>query len=145
MNGGQQEPQLPKKGAREIPARVDLSGLMHLGLDSDSASMAGGETDHSGPIQFTPPSLEELAEHFPDLEILECIGRGWPVGRRCRNRPFEPAARNWAARGQDPGEECQCYRKIEHNRLRHDVLHRLLFALHPDTILHSTVKRFIYL
>ncbi len=69
----------------------------------------------------------------------------WPVGRRCRNRPFEPAARNWAARGQDAGEECHCYRKIEHNRLRHDVLHRLLFALHPDTILHSTVKRFIYL
>ena len=39
-------------------------------------SFPSGEAESAGEAPFVPPKPEELAAHFPDLEILEFIGRG---------------------------------------------------------------------
>lgn len=48
--------------------------LLKWGLESQS----GGGEGESQPAaaDYTPPTPEELAAHFPDLEILEFVGRG---------------------------------------------------------------------
>ena len=45
---------------------------------SEGASQAGAESASAGPFdaRYTPPVPADLAPHFPDLEILELIGRG---------------------------------------------------------------------
>ncbi len=45
---------------------------------TDSVSQAGSESGSTGAFdaQFVPPTPAELAPHFPDLEILELVGRG---------------------------------------------------------------------
>ena len=43
-----------------------------MAMNFDSQTMPEGEA--SSPVP--PLSPEELAEHFPQFEILECLGRG---------------------------------------------------------------------
>ncbi len=54
--------------------------LMKLGLPSDLSpdeTAPGPLQSPSGvPVGFTPPSVQGLAEQFPNLEILELLGAG---------------------------------------------------------------------
>ena len=45
---------------------------------TDSVSQAGSESASASAFdaQYVPPTPAELAPHFPDLEILELVGRG---------------------------------------------------------------------
>jgi serine/threonine protein kinase len=45
--------------------------MMKVGMDTRS-----GEGDPGAPKPKPAPSLAELAKHFPQLEILECLGCG---------------------------------------------------------------------
>src|ERR1035437_6675901 len=47
--------------------------LLKAGLQAETQLTPG---DPAKPPPFAPPKPEELARHFPQLEILELIGRG---------------------------------------------------------------------
>ena len=49
--------------------------LLKAGLQTD-AQPSAGDPAQPKPPPFVPPRPEELAQHFPQLEILELIGRG---------------------------------------------------------------------
>jgi len=49
--------------------------LLKAGLQTD-AQPGAGDPAQPKPPPFVPPSPQELAPHFPQLEILELIGRG---------------------------------------------------------------------
>ena len=49
--------------------------LLKAGLQTDAQPNAG-DPSQPKPPPFVPPKPEELAPHFPQLEILELIGRG---------------------------------------------------------------------
>ena len=74
MSPSQPDHQHPENPADRL-AGLDPSGMMKLGLDMESDPIAEADTSGSGRSQFVPPTTEELGEHFPELEILECIGR----------------------------------------------------------------------
>ncbi|WP_339747627.1 serine/threonine-protein kinase [uncultured Rubinisphaera sp.] len=53
--------------------------LMKLGLESWTASRAADPANtptQLSPGRFVPPTIEELQPHFPQLELLELIGKG---------------------------------------------------------------------
>ncbi len=53
--------------------------LMKLGLESWTASRAVNPANtptQLTPGRFVPPTIEELQPHFPQLELLELIGKG---------------------------------------------------------------------
>ena len=47
--------------------------LLKRGLETQTG---GGEASQPGSAAYVPPTPEELSPHFPDLEILELVGRG---------------------------------------------------------------------
>ena len=65
---------------RPVPSSA-LQGLCPecmLQLGAASNTEAAGETGPHGArtVPPPPPKPEEIAKHFPHLEILECLGRG---------------------------------------------------------------------
>src|SRR5688572_18212687 len=71
----------PKCGsslAADLPAGLCPKCLLQGGLASEAAAEKGyGETAPSpGAAGFTPPTVEELAKSFPQLEILALLGQG---------------------------------------------------------------------
>lgn len=74
-------PACPRCGAAlaaDAPQGLCPTCLLQQGIDSQStggAAASGESADHESG-RFTPPSPTELAEHFPQLEILELMGAG---------------------------------------------------------------------
>ena len=74
----------PQCGAEvpgDAPQGLCPACMLKAGLgtqQADSVSQAGLESaaPSSFDAQFVPPTPAELAPHFPDLEILELVGRG---------------------------------------------------------------------
>ncbi len=67
------DPECPRCGAKvaaDAPEGLCVRCLAKLNLTADSV-LSGAEAQ---PIE--PPSLEEIAPHFPHLEVLACLGRG---------------------------------------------------------------------
>ncbi len=64
---------LPANAPQGLCAECLLKAGLGTGVDigPDTQSRSGG-----GPAGFVPPSIEDLARHFPQLEILELLGRG---------------------------------------------------------------------
>jgi hypothetical protein len=62
----------------DAPEGLCPNCLIHAGLQSDGGSQTGAPA--TGPASaaesFVPPLPAELAAHFPELEILELVGRG---------------------------------------------------------------------
>ena len=59
------------------PAGICPSCLMQAGLES--LEEFGSPAETSGVVRnsrFEPPAPEQLAQHFPQLEILELLGQG---------------------------------------------------------------------
>ncbi|WP_406695197.1 protein kinase [Singulisphaera sp. Ch08] len=66
-------PECPRCGAKvatDAPEGLCIRCLANLNLTADSV-LTGAEASRS-----EPPSLEEIATHFPQLEVLACLGRG---------------------------------------------------------------------
>src|SRR3954452_23606153 len=66
-------PECPRCGAKvaaDAPEGLCVRCLANLNLTADSV-LTGAEA-----LRSEPPSLEEIAPHFPQLEILSCLGRG---------------------------------------------------------------------
>ncbi len=66
-------PECPRCGAKvaaDAPEGLCVRCLAKLNLTADSV-FSGAEAQ-----QLEPPSLEEIAPHFPQLEVLACLGRG---------------------------------------------------------------------
>ena len=66
-------PECPRCGAKvaaDAPEGLCVRCLAKLNLTADSV-LTGAEAPRS-----EPPSLEEIAPHFPQLEVLACLGRG---------------------------------------------------------------------
>ena len=66
-------PQCPRCGATvaaDAPEGLCVRCLARLNLTADSV-LTGAEA-----LRSEPPSLEEIAPHFPQLEVLACLGRG---------------------------------------------------------------------
>jgi predicted Ser/Thr protein kinase len=59
----------------DAPQGVCPKCLLGLGFGDRGASSQGATAEHSGG-RFSPPSPEELAPWFPQLEILELLGHG---------------------------------------------------------------------
>ncbi|MBC8094760.1 MAG: protein kinase [Akkermansiaceae bacterium] len=73
-----QQPACPQCGAplpASAPARLCPRCLMAMNLATQTA-FTGEDAEASASQKSPPPSLEEIARHFPNLEILECLGRG---------------------------------------------------------------------
>ena len=60
--------------AADVPRGLCPACLLKRGLETQSA--AGTGVSAPGTLQSPPPTPAELAPYFPDLEILELIGRG---------------------------------------------------------------------
>ena len=72
-----EENRCPQCGAvlpAHVPQGICPGCLLKRGLESQTAASQEG----SGPAeaQYVPPTPAELAPYFPDLEILELVGRG---------------------------------------------------------------------
>ena len=66
-------PECPRCGAKvaaDAPEGLCVRCLAKLNLTADSV-LTGAEAPRS-----EPPSLGEIAPHFPQLEVLACLGRG---------------------------------------------------------------------
>src|SRR5580658_10773692 len=66
-------PECPRCGANvgaDAPEGLCVRCLANLNLTADSA-LTGTDV-----LRSDPPSLEEIAPHFPQLEVLACLGRG---------------------------------------------------------------------
>jgi predicted Ser/Thr protein kinase len=70
----------PKCGAElpaSAPAGICPPCLLKAGLGGTEAASARQPADaNSSSLAFVPPTPEELAPHFPHLEILELLGKG---------------------------------------------------------------------
>ena len=66
-------PQCGAELAANAPRGLCPACLLKKGLETNTFASEGGS---SAEADFTPPTPAELAPHFPDLEILELIGRG---------------------------------------------------------------------
>src|SRR3954451_15325567 len=66
-------PECPRCGvevAVDAPEGLCVRCLARLNFTADSV-LTGAEA-----LRSEPPSLEEIAPHFPQLEVLACLGRG---------------------------------------------------------------------
>src|SRR5947209_8188935 len=66
-------PECPRCGAKvaaDAPGGLCVRCLANLNLTADSV-LTGAEA-----LRSEPPSLAEIAPHFPQLEVLACLGRG---------------------------------------------------------------------
>jgi len=71
-----QENRCPQCGAElaaDVPQGLCPACLLKRGLESQTG---GGEASQPGSAAYVPPTPAELAPLFPDLEILELVGRG---------------------------------------------------------------------
>ena len=76
-----QTPSCPKCGAplpADAPAGLCPKCLVQAGFESKNPSQPGLEETAASPTSsgFEPPAVEELAKRFPQLEILELLGKG---------------------------------------------------------------------
>ncbi|MBN2290841.1 MAG: serine/threonine protein kinase, partial [Pirellulales bacterium] len=62
----------------DAPMGLCPNCVLAAGFPSDGGSLAGVASggDTTMDARFVPPQPEELAPHFPDLEIIELLGRG---------------------------------------------------------------------
>src|SRR5581483_6789096 len=70
--------QCPRCGAplpADAPEGICPKCLVRLGL-SPATEVGAGETEPMPREPKPPPLVSEIAPHFPQLEILECLGRG---------------------------------------------------------------------
>jgi tRNA A-37 threonylcarbamoyl transferase component Bud32 len=74
MNAENRCPQCGAELAANAPRGLCPTCLLKGALDSQSSATQGGQS--AAGSDFVPPTPAELAAHFPDLEILELIGRG---------------------------------------------------------------------
>ena len=63
-------PRCGGKVAADAPEGLCVRCLANLNLTADSV-LTSAEA-----LRSEPPSLEEIAPHFPQLEVLDCLGRG---------------------------------------------------------------------
>jgi len=76
-----QPPVCPKCGAQlpgDAPAGLCPKCLVQAGFESDGQAQPQLEPTGPSPASsgFEPPSVEELARRFPQLEVLELLGKG---------------------------------------------------------------------
>jgi tRNA A-37 threonylcarbamoyl transferase component Bud32 len=74
MSEGKQCIQCGATLAADAPQGLCPACLLKRGLETGST--AGGAPSHQKPTEYMPPSPTELGRYFPELEILELIGRG---------------------------------------------------------------------
>ena len=74
MNAANRCPECGTELAANAPQGLCPACLLKRGLETRTA--VTGESQSSGLGDFVPPTPEELAARFPDLEILEVLGRG---------------------------------------------------------------------
>jgi tRNA A-37 threonylcarbamoyl transferase component Bud32 len=75
MNPVTATPACPRCGATlaaDAPQGLCPRCLMALNLDTETVLQPSGASGHAPPA----PAIEDLAPHFPQLEIMECLGRG---------------------------------------------------------------------
>ena len=76
--------QCPQCGAvlqPDTPEGLCPSCLLQRGFQTEVASASGPADSNqpppgASPLPFVPPTIDDLAKLFPQLEILECLGRG---------------------------------------------------------------------
>ncbi len=71
-----QENRCPQCGAElaaDVPQGLCPACLLKRGLETQTDGGEGGQPNSAA---YVPPTPEELAAHFPDLEILALVGRG---------------------------------------------------------------------
>jgi|GEM_PF-2414055 len=76
-----QSPRCPRCGvplAADAPAGLCPKCLVQAGLESNPSPPTGPQPTESNPAGhgFVPPSVADLADRFPQLEILELVGQG---------------------------------------------------------------------
>ena len=74
MNAEHRCPKCGAELAANAPHGLCPTCLLQGALDSQPSASLGGQS--AGGADFVPPLPSELAPSFPDLEILEFIGRG---------------------------------------------------------------------
>ena len=62
--------------APDAPEGLCPRCLLQLHLRPPTGEVGPGGTQVMAPDPRTPPGIAEIAPHFPQLEILECLGRG---------------------------------------------------------------------
>ena len=75
MNEENRCPQCGASLPANAPQGLCPGCLLKRGLDTHTEA-SRADSQAASQAEFTPPTPEELAEYFPDLEILELIGRG---------------------------------------------------------------------
>jgi serine/threonine protein kinase len=64
--------ELPADGASSLCPQC----LLQIGFETQPAVRSGEPSSSAYRPTFIPPTAEELAPHFPQLEILEVLGHG---------------------------------------------------------------------
>jgi len=65
-------PQCGKAMPSDTPQGLCPACLLRRGLETNTIGDTGGASG----ARWTPPAVEELAPLFPELDIIELIGRG---------------------------------------------------------------------
>ena len=74
MNAENRCPQCDAELAANAPRGLCPACLLKGGLGTQTGGTGGSSPSQGG--DFVPPTPAELAAYFPDLEILELVGRG---------------------------------------------------------------------